>query len=78
VTIAFICRDTRNVKTYLGQCGRSYILPEGAEVPRENSTLASPMTLLKDKDLLYILSKRCVTVIDSSDDSFVVSAQIGV
>jgi len=75
VTILFICRDTRNVTTYLGQCGHSGFLPEDV-VPRENSTLAFPVALLHDKDALYIIQETCVTIFKSSDDSFIVSAQI--
>ena len=75
VTILFICRDTRNVTTYLGLCGHSGFLPEDVEVPHENLTLLNPVALLHDKDLLYILQDTCVTIIKSSDDSFVVSVQ---
>ena len=74
--ILFICRDTRNVTTYLGLCGHSGFLPEDVEVPRENSTLSYPVALLHDKDALYIIQHGCVTIFKSSDDSFIVSAQI--
>jgi len=77
VAILFICRDTRNVTSYLGRCGDARLpWSNGVEVPREDSTLFFPMTLLQDKDALYIIQDGCVTIIKSSGDSFVVSAQI--